>query len=249
MKAPGSGRASRAAASAPDASAGPPAAPARPERNAADQPSAEPPAEPSRSPRPAPASPSLPPQSPPAGAQPAGAQPSRPAERSHDRAEAPARKAPAPGPAQSADAAPSAFDIAEVRRQWRSVVDVIKRSSRATAALVETATPVTVRGDTLVITVPPALVRRLADPHQHQPLKAALVDVLGVSWSVEVTDAAQTQGGPSSRLAEPPPDDDEYFAPDPDDESVTDPRASLDPGQAAVNLLRDELGAEEIVEQ
>ena len=146
------------------------------------------------------------------------------------------------------------FDIAEVRRQWRSVVDSIKRSSRATAALVETATPVVVRGDTLVLTAPPALVRRLSDPQQHQPLKAALQEVLGVSWSIEISDPAPDarateSSGPGASNGASSHDDDEDFASHPDDESVADPRAGLDPGQAAVNLLRDELGAEEISEQ
>lgn len=148
------------------------------------------------------------------------------------------------------DGGSSSFDIAEVRRQWRSVVDVIKRSSRAGAALVETATPVVVRGSTLVLTAPPALVRRLADPQQHQPLRSALQDVLGVSWAIEVTDNAAT---PPSAAGQQPshaePEDDEHYSPDPDDESVADPRASMDPGQAAVNLLRDELGAEEIADE
>lgn len=129
------------------------------------------------------------------------------------------------------------------------MVDHIKRASRAGAALVETATPVTVRGDTLVLSAPPALVRRLAD--QQRPLAAALQDVLGVSWKIEVTDQATAQqgapGAPAASGAASESEDD-YEDADPYDESVEDPRASLDPGEAAMNLLRDELGAEEIKE-
>ena len=183
--------------------------------------------------------------------------PAAPAEQPASRPVAPAAvDEPGPGAeaAATAQIGSAPFDIAEVRRQWRTVVDLIKRSSRATAALVETATPVMVRGESLVLTVPPALARRLADPQQHQPLKAALQDVFGVTWSVEVSDGgvqppAGAGAGAPQRPDGPPPEDEDDFAPDPDDESVTDPRAGLDPGRAAVNLLRDELGAEEIIEQ
>ncbi|WP_106848915.1 DNA polymerase III subunit gamma and tau [Blastococcus sp. Marseille-P5729] len=154
----------------------------------------------------------------------------------------------APAPASASNSSSSDFDIAEIRRQWRGVVDHIKRTSRAGAALVETATPVAVRADTLVLTAPPALVRRLSD--QQRPLAAALQQVLGVSWAIEVTDQASAQqagqAAPAASGAAQAEDDEEDG--DPYDESVEDPRASLDPGEAAMNLLRDELGAEEINE-
>ncbi|WP_134323937.1 DNA polymerase III subunit gamma and tau [Cumulibacter soli] len=161
-----------------------------------------------------------------------------------------AASAPQTTPPAPASAGSGAFDVAEVRRQWRVVVDVVKRSSRAGAALVEAATPVSVRENTLIITTPPALVRRLSQ--QHDALKGALHDVLGVTWAIQVTDGAPPQGAGGADAESPdapPADDEDDYSADPEDESVTDPRAGLDPGQAAVNLLRDELGAEEIVEQ
>ena len=131
-----------------------------------------------------------------------------------------------------------------MRRQWPAVVDAIKKHSRAGAALVEATTPVRVEGTTLVLAVPGGLVRRLSDPGQQRPLQVALDEVLGVKWQISVGE----QGAASAPNAAPEPEDepDPY---DPEDETVDDGRASLDPGEAAMNLLRDELGAQPLDEQ
>ncbi len=130
------------------------------------------------------------------------------------------------------------FDVAELRRQWPTIVDALKKHSRAVAALVEAATASSVSDGTLTVITPPGLVRRLSDPSQHGPLSAVLEEVLGVSWDIRVVARDDVGRVP----AEPEPEDESE--PDPDDQVIDRPTAgSVDPESAAMALLQEQLGA------
>lgn len=149
-------------------------------------------------------------------------------------------------PAQSADeSVPRGnFDISELRRQWPIVLDALKRHSRLSGAMFENTTASSIDGNVLTLIAQPGLVGRMANAEQNRPLREALKQVLGVDWAVTVVareEAEQRSAAPQRYDEEPEPD--------PDDEIVaSDDDVALDPQSAALNVLREHLGAQPLEE-
>ncbi|MEO6956765.1 MAG: hypothetical protein ABI137_08490, partial [Antricoccus sp.] len=149
-------------------------------------------------------------------------------------------------PAQSAEeSVPRGnFDIAELRRQWPIVLDALKRQSRLSGAMFENTTASSIDGNVLTLIAQPGLVGRMANAEQNRPLREALKQVLGVDWAVTVVareEAEQRSAAPQRYDEEPEPD--------PDDEIVaSDDDVALDPQSAAMNVLREHLGAQPLEE-
>jgi DNA polymerase-3 subunit gamma/tau len=132
------------------------------------------------------------------------------------------------------------LDAAALRRLWPEVLEVVKRSSRRTRALLDNAQIVDVSGELVSLSAPNALARMIAEDSNTSVLRAALTEVVGGEWKIAVS------GGPgpgqSGNAAPPEPE------PDPRDDSDDDRRPhdgapAPDPEEEALRLLRDQLGA------
>lgn len=127
------------------------------------------------------------------------------------------------------------WDAAGVRRIWPDIVDSVKRSSKPLAAMVAAGSPAGVVDGVLTVAMVPGLVRRLSDPAQQAPLQAALLEVLGVDWTIKIVPLAA-----ELELDEVDPRDEELEV---TQDRKDAPAAPIDPEAAAINLLRSELGA------
>jgi DNA polymerase-3 subunit gamma/tau len=182
----------------------------------AGPPAETPPPAPAPTPPPAPAEPAPPPAEAPAVAESPVAE-SVPAE------PAPAAEPPAPVVAGEVDAA-------AVRRVWDQVLDAVTRRRRTTRALLDNAQVTAVHGRELVVTFSTSpLARTFEKGANTENLHDALVEVLGVDWTVRI----EYGDGETSRVPEPADDV------RPDDEAA--PREA--DGGDAVALLRAGLGA------
>jgi DNA polymerase-3 subunit gamma/tau len=170
-----------------------------------------------------------------------------------------------PEPAAApADAGAGALTTADVRRVWPELRAAVKRQKRTTDALLQNAQVSELSGDVLTLTTTsPALARRLGDDLNKDILRSALEELLGVRWKVQVvTDGAGGGGGPArgnpeasreaAREAERAADAAEAreLMAERAAETTSDrpPEPVVDPEQAALSLLRAQLGARPIDE-
>ncbi len=162
----------------------------------------------------------------------------------------------------SADPGPAAGEgeltTSDVRRVWPELLTVVRRHKRTTEALLKNAQVHDLTNGVLTLsTASPALARRLADDLNKDVLREALNELLGVRWRIDavVEGAARGGGAPvppeaareaaraaeaaearelmAERAAEGPGGDRE-------------PEPVVDPEQAALSLLRAQLGARPI---
>jgi DNA polymerase III subunit gamma/tau len=165
----------------------------------------------------------------------------------------------APGPAAvAAGAAPGTLDAAALRRLWPEILDVVKRTSRRTRALLDSAQIVAVDRDLVQLSAPAALARMIAEQSNTAALARALTDVVGSEWRVEVKPVegealrpdgtARHETGNGAGVTPPPPDAD----PGEDRDEVSDDAGSsaavasqtpADPEAEALKLLQQQLGA------
>jgi DNA polymerase-3 subunit gamma/tau len=142
--------------------------------------------------------------------------------------------------------------VVDLRRLWPDVLDAIKERKRTTAALLMSANVLAVEGSVLKLGINSSgLMRRLSEEMNTEIIRAALRDKLGVDWQVQtIVDAGEEQQslpgvGPGPDVVESPfhsSAGDEVGEPvDPSD--VTEP---VDSEQAALSLLRDQLGAQPV---
>lgn len=125
---------------------------------------------------------------------------------------------------------------------------------KLTQALLTSATVIELKAGVLHLTVSaPSIAKRVMDPANVGPLRAALKSVLGVDWGIRC-EAATADGPPVARpnlslVPNPPPDADEE-APDGYDARAVDPKTSeyvvRDPEEAAIELLTQQLGAKRL---
>jgi DNA polymerase-3 subunit gamma/tau len=145
----------------------------------------------------------------------------------------------------------------DVRRVWPELLAVVKRHKRTTEALLKNAQVHELRGGTLVLsTASPALARRIGDDLNKDVLREALNELLGVRWKVEAVvegaGPATGRGAPAGRSAAPDPEAQraaeaaeasELLAQRAEEGARADDAPVVDAEQAALALLRAQLGA------
>ena len=148
------------------------------------------------------------------------------------------------------------LDATALRRIWPEVLEVVKRSSRRTRALLDNAQVTAAQGVQVTLAAPAALAKMINEESNTSVLRAALSEVVGGSWQVtaEPGDGAppltadappmseppakreRPASAPAQRVAEPDPRDTTDFD--------SDPVASgHDPEADALRLLHEQLGA------
>jgi DNA polymerase-3 subunit gamma/tau len=188
------------------------------------------------------------------GTAPAGGPPRAAAESS------PAPRGGEPTPVVSANPEPAADDgeltTTDVRRMWPELLAVVKRHKRTTEALLKNAQVHQLSNGVLTLaTSSPALARRLGDDLNKDVIREALNELLGVRWRVDAVvegaAAATGQAVPpeqareAARAAEAA-EARELMAERAADVSAggdREPEPVVDPEQAALSLLRAQLGA------
>ncbi|TQN37844.1 DNA polymerase-3 subunit gamma/tau [Blastococcus colisei] len=188
------------------------------------------------------------------GAAPAAGPPRAAAESS------PAPRGGEPTPVVSANPEPAAEDgeltTTDVRRMWPELLAVVKRHKRTTEALLKNAQVHQLTNGVLTLsTSSPALARRLGDDLNKDVIREALNELLGVRWRVDaVVEGAATASGPAvppeqareaARAAEAA-EASELMAERAADVSAAAggaPEPVVDQEQAALSLLRAQLGA------
>jgi DNA polymerase III subunit gamma/tau len=159
-------------------------------------------------------------------------------------------------PAGSGGAGEGGLTTSDVRRVWPELLAVVKRHKRTTEALLKNAQVHELRNSVLTLsTSSPALARRIGDDLNKDVLREALNELLGVRWKVEAVVEGATSGGgttgPSPEAAQEAAQAAEAAearelmaqrAAEADD-PATDREPALDPEQAALALLRAQLGA------
>ena len=254
---PGSGAARRPAEpAAPAATAATPPAASTPPRPAAGEPDIPLPPEPTDDEDwPHPASP--------AAAQAAAArvaEPSAPAGPPRAAAEsAPTPRGAEPTPVVSANPPEQAADgeltTADVRRVWPELLVVVKRHKRTTEALLKNAQVHQLANGVLTLsTSSPALARRLADDLNKDVIREALNELLGVRWRVDAVVEGVT-AGPGAKVSPEVAREAVRAAEAAEERELVAQRAAeaatpeserepaVDPEQAALSLLRAQLGA------
>lgn len=155
-----------------------------------------------------------------------------------------------------AAAIPGEPDAAAVRQVWSTVREKVRARNRVIDVMLADAIVRAVDGDTLVLAHrAPPLAKRLVEQHNSDVIREALKDVLGVNWRIRCeVGAGDAVPSPASEPLPPEP------APDPVDaqraeedeliaEAVRDdesPAPRRDPEEAALELLKTELGARPI---
>jgi DNA polymerase-3 subunit gamma/tau len=142
---------------------------------------------------------------------------------------------------------------ADVRRVWPELLAVVKRHKRTTEALLKNAQVHQLAGGVLTLsTSSPALARRLADDLNKDVLREALNELLGVRWRVDaVVEGAAAAGPPvppeqareAARVAEAAEARELMAERAADVGGDAGPEPVVDPEQAALSLLRAQLGA------
>ncbi|UOY00124.1 DNA polymerase III subunit gamma and tau [Blastococcus sp. PRF04-17] len=186
------------------------------------------------------------------GAASAGAPPRAAAESS------PAPRGGEPTPVVSANPEPGAGDgeltTTDVRRVWPELLGVVKRHKRTTEALLKNAQVHQLSNGVLTLaTSSPALARRLGDDLNKDVIREALNELLGVRWRVEaVVEGAAAATGPAvppeqareaARAAEAAEARELMAERAADTSGDREPEPVVDPEQAALSLLRAQLGA------
>jgi DNA polymerase-3 subunit gamma/tau len=150
-----------------------------------------------------------------------------------------------------------ALTTSDVRRVWPELLAVVKRHKRTTEALLKNAQVHDLRAGVLTLsTASPALARRIGDDLNKDVLREALNELLGVRWKVEavVEGAASTGGGSTvtpevareaARAAEAAEARELMAerAAEVSDDGGREHVPAVDPEQAALALLRAQLGA------
>ncbi len=142
--------------------------------------------------------------------------------------------------------------VVDLRRLWPDILESIKQRKRTTAALLMSANVLAVEGSVLKLGINSSgLMRRLSEEMNTEIIRAALADKLGVDWQVQtVVDAGEEQQSlpttDSAAVAAADGSNDvgaieEVGEPDPG--GSTEP---IDSEQAALSLLREELGAQPV---
>jgi len=200
--------------------------------------SAETPAPKMAEPPPAPPEPpAAAPEAPVAAAEPAGAAP-----------EPPAAAAESAAPVQVGE-----LDATALRRLWPEVLEVVKRSSRRTRALLDNAQITAAQGVQVTLAAPAALAKMINEESNTSVLRAALTEVVGGTWRVNaepgaggtppvaddepIEQAAPRATAPPKVVSEPEPDPRDST----DDDNAT--TSTHDPEGDAMRLLQDQLGA------
>jgi DNA polymerase-3 subunit gamma/tau len=165
-----------------------------------------------------------------------------------------------PTPVVSAEPAAPAADgelsTSDVRRVWSELLAVVKRHKRTTEALLKNAQVHKLANGVLTLsTSSPALARRLGDDLNKDVIREALNELLGVRWKVDaVVEGAAAADGPAvapeaaraaAREAEVA-EAQELMAERAAEASSggdREPEPAVDPEQAALSLLRAQLGA------
>jgi DNA polymerase III subunit gamma/tau len=173
---------------------------------------------------------------------------------------APAPRGGEPTPVVSANPEPTADDgeltTTDVRRMWPELLSVVKKHKRTTEALLKNAQVHQLTNGVLTLsTSSPALARRLGDDLNKDVIREALNELLGVRWRVDaVVEGAAAAAGPAvppeqareaARAAEAA-EARELMAERAADVSAggdREPEPVVDPEQAALSLLRAQLGA------
>jgi len=158
---------------------------------------------------------------------------------------------------------PEAIDVTDVRRVWAEVLLAVQRNRRTTQVLLQPATIIGVEQGVLRLEMQSAALARLVvEPANADPLKAALREVLGVSWTVRCEAPDAGTAGQSGNAAATPPGTDRADRdrrndpppPPPEEDDIPDdygepidpsapPPVVRDPEEAAIELLTTELGA------
>lgn len=158
--------------------------------------------------------------------------------------DAPARTAAEKEPAQQgvASAGPGGLDVAALREAWPLVLDAVKRRSRVPHAMLAQHGSVTaVDGDRITVSVAmPKLARQFKAGSGVDVLTEALIEVLGGSWRVTVT-----EGEPRASAQHGFAAGDE---PDAGGDQGHDPDAPPGPPADPVRMLKDAFGATVIEE-
>ncbi|MGY1802890.1 DNA polymerase III subunit gamma and tau [Blastococcus sp. SYSU D00922] len=254
---PGSGRGKPAAAPAPAAPPVAPPAERQPVRAASSEPDIPLPPEPTDDEDwPHPASPAATraaaARTDAAGTRPPASPPRAAAESS------PAPRGGEPTPVVSANPEPAAEDgeltTTDVRRMWPELLGVVKKHKRTTEALLKNAQVHQLAGGVLTLaTSSPALARRLGDDLNKDVIREALNELLGVRWRVEAVvegaAAATGQAVPpaqaqeAARAAEAAEARELMAERAADASGDREPQPVVDPEQAALSLLKAQLGA------
>jgi DNA polymerase-3 subunit gamma/tau len=143
----------------------------------------------------------------------------------------------------------------DVRRIWPELLAVVKRHKRTTEALLKNAQVHELRNGVLTLSTPsPALARRLGDDLNKDVLREALSELLGVRWKVDaVVEGGDAPAGgtvspevarAAARVAEER-EERELVAQHAAEVggAPVESGPALDPEQAALALLRSQLGA------
>jgi DNA polymerase-3 subunit gamma/tau len=188
-------------------------------------------------------------------ARPAAAQPARAAAES-----SPSPRGAEPTPVVSAnpqEAADGDLTTADVRRVWPELLAVVKRHKRTTEALLKNAQVHELRNGVLTLaTNSPALARRIGDDLNKDVLREALNELLGVRWRVDAVVEGAAQAGATTPVSPEvarqaakeaeAAEARELMAERAAEQSTGETREespAVDPEQAALALLRSELGA------
>ncbi|PWW21739.1 DNA polymerase-3 subunit gamma/tau [Geodermatophilus normandii] len=159
-------------------------------------------------------------------------------------------------PAGTGGAGEGGLTTGDVRRVWPELLAVVKRHKRTTEALLKNAQVHDLRNSVLTLsTSSPALARRIGDDLNKDVLREALNELLGVRWKVEAVVEGATRGGGASG---PSPEAAQEAAQAAEaaearelmaqraaeaDDPARDREPAVDPEQAALALLRAQLGA------
>ena len=170
----------------------------------------------------------------------------------------PAPRGGEPTPVVSANPEPAGDDgeltTTDVRRMWPELLSVVKRHKRTTEALLKNAQVHQLSNGVLTLaTSSPALARRLGDDLNKDVIREALNELLGVRWRVDaVVEGAGAAAGPAvtpeqaratARAAEAAEASELMAERAADVSGDREPEPVVDPEQAALSLLRSQLGA------
>ncbi|MGY1740350.1 MULTISPECIES: DNA polymerase III subunit gamma and tau [unclassified Blastococcus] len=169
-----------------------------------------------------------------------------------------------PEPAAAGDASSgSDLTTADVRRVWPELLAVVRKHKRTTEALLKSAQVHDLAGGTLHLAMTsPALAKMLGDELNQEIVRTALHELLGVRWKVQAVvegagrapaagrvAAADREAAQEAQRAAEAAEARELMA-EREAEASDDrePAPAVDPEQAALSLLRAQLGARPIDE-
>ncbi|MDQ3504790.1 MAG: DNA polymerase III subunit gamma/tau, partial [Actinomycetota bacterium] len=143
--------------------------------------------------------------------------------------------------------------VVDLRRLWPDILEAIKERKRTTAALLMSASVLGVEGSVLKLGINSSgLMRRLSEEMNTEIIRAALLDKLGVDWQVQtIVDVGQEQQSlhDPDPTARPGAVDSPVQVPASEEVGEPDRQGSNEPvdsEQAALSLLRDQLGAQPV---